>query len=676
MAITDIASRILDLFAGRRDAFSEGRPHHKPEKAAAGKLEYFPRRRPLEPSDVVAHLKGEVRLGIYPIVDGKVHWFAIDFDGDKLVEATEAWAGAFAAAQAQQQAFALKGLLTFIERSQSGKGAHLWGFLDEATEAQAVRTAIDPMLLDSVDKDLVYPVQAHGTLEFGNLLALPFYGSAAAEGNSVFVDATGTPIKVSEFLNSVIRNNYDVIEEIATAAPRRSGGGKGSLSLNVSGTLDRPNVPLVTGLLKLISPFGCKFLNHCWKNAATIREPEWWVALSQCTGIEHGRAAAHAISKPYPQYDASEVDAKFDRLSQVPMHSCAYIRERWPDLACTDCPGRNPIEKAKVPFEKLGHTGVSPLVRPDWAGAVVRGKKRRSGELQLGVEWGIPGIDRYTRLRPSEFTVIGANPSAGKTAMMVDRAHSLASRNIVTNVFSCETGEIGLLDRFIANRTGINSRRLRGEIGPSLTRAEEAMVERAAYELSQLPLYVNYQASSAGVMLSLTEETMLTNGHRLDETFVTLFDYMQYASTGEVAGKLSEYEKVSIASSHCKLFTKVTQQPFAGFSQLIRSTEGQEAEEAAINQFAKTSRIDADMDEGFILGGTRDSGLIVSRWLANVKGREGESNYVVPLIYHKATSRFESRGETSNIADSGSLASFMPPVGADDDVVLSDGDDI
>lgn len=681
MSLTALAEQLLVLFAGRRDVFSEGKPHRNPEKAALGKLEWFPRHRALEVADVVQHLKGEVRLGIYPVVDDHAQWAAVDFDGDKAnVEA--GWAKCFAEAKAQQQAFLAKGLLTTIERSQSGAGAHLWLFLDAPMPVGELRTAIDPLILPEVDKDLVYPVQAHGGLPFGNLLALPFYGETAKLGRSVFVDDDGTPIKLADFLRDVHRNSHLLLRDLAADAPRQSHGGrvKGTLAV-VDGQLDRPNEPLKRGLLKLISPYGCKFMHHAWTNAATLKEREWWVAMSQCTQLEHGRAAAHALSAPYPGYDPAEVDAKFDRLSTVPVHSCRYIREHWPELACKDCPGKRPVEKAERTLLEMASTGTQEFKRPDWGKAVARSRARRSGALSLGTTWKIGGLDRYTRMRPGELILFGAPPSMGKTAWLIDGSAAQARESVPAFVGSCETGEVGLTDRYLANETGIDSRRIRGEIGPALTVAEEALLDAAMERFSALPLYVNFEVSSPDQLLMLIEERILLDGLRLDQPMTVWFDYLQFGTTGVKIGKQSPYEVNSMLSVQFKLFAKIFHQPTVVFSQLIRSAEGQEAEDAEMNQFKETGRIEADMDEGFILGGPRDHGGIVSRWLRNVKGREGESNYVVPLTMNKTVCRFTDRTldlAQARVPGGESLESLLPPVGADDEdyALVDSGDEL
>ncbi len=628
-----ICEILLSLFAGRHDVFALGKPH----RLKPGRLEYFPQREPLTCSHVLAHLQGKVRLGIYPLVDGQVHWFAVDFDGDKELEPDAAWEATFPAATAQAAAFAQHGLITYIERSQSGRGAHLWGFLSRPFIAAEVRRTILPMLLPSVNLDLVYPVQAKPD-DLGNLLAMPFYGEAAKSGYSVFVDADGAPMKMATWLEGVAVNDADLfasLVETAVAAAPVSG------TLAVSG-VQRQNVPLVSGFLKLISPYGCSFMRHCATNAVGLGEPMWRAAISQCSALKQGRDAAHVLSAPDPRYVPDETDYKFDRVSQKPVYTCQYIRETWPELACKTCPGHRPVDRAQGDLLEITKSEATPMGRPKWGQGVSRVFARDAGEMDTGVKWGLPGFDKYTRLRAGELIVIGANPSVGKTAFAVDRSKALAEVGTPAFFFSCESGEVSIMDRYLANEADIDSRRLRGEIGPRLTTEELARVEEAAAYLATLPLFLSFASSSPDRVYEQTEEVALRERLPLFKRFVSFYDYLQLSTTGIRVGGAgnSPYEATSLLSAQFKALAKVTQNPFVLFSQLIRKSEGQTAEEASLNQFKESGRIEADVDEAFQLGGERDTGPVGTRWCRNLKGREGDSNYVVPLTFYKAVSRF------------------------------------
>lgn len=92
----------------------------------------------------------------------------------------------------------LNGIDALVERSRSGKGAHLWIFFQKPIEASLAREFGNALLKKGAESvnlrsfrfyDRMLPMQDHlpkGGL--GNLIALPLQGQALREGNSAFID--------------------------------------------------------------------------------------------------------------------------------------------------------------------------------------------------------------------------------------------------------------------------------------------------------------------------------------------------------------------------------------------------------------------------------------------------------------------------------------------------------
>ena len=143
---------------------------------------------PLTPAVLAAHLKGEVHIGLYPLLDGdRCWWLAADFDGpDALVDALMY----IKAARALQVPVAL-------EVSRSGVGAHAWVFFTSPVSAEMARRLGTGLLreamamrgrmkLDSYDR--LFPSQdllpAGG---IGNLIAAPLFRPARRYGATIFL---------------------------------------------------------------------------------------------------------------------------------------------------------------------------------------------------------------------------------------------------------------------------------------------------------------------------------------------------------------------------------------------------------------------------------------------------------------------------------------------------------
>lgn len=632
-------TRVADfaaLFSGRFDCYAEGFPNpHKPNKYS-----YAMRREPLTDAVLEAHLAGRKRIGIYPLVDNHVRWFAIDFDAPAGTAPEDAFTRAWEEAENQAAALERAGLFVYLERSRSLQGVHLWGFFDEPVPAALVLTALKPLLLDAETFDRMYPVQSQVTSEgFGNLIALPFQGQSWAEGGTAFLHRTTLePIALEDFLAQVERNNRYVIEGLAERAPKER---KAVVRKTVDGDdlpsfEGRPPYPL-HGFLKMISSFGCRFMHHAWNDRATLSQSEWWVAVSQCTVFEHGRQAAHALSRDYPGYAPEEVDALYDRLLQHPPHGCAYIHAHFPEHACTGCPMKAPYHMAKEPLTRLVRATTDPLQKQQWGQAVERVRRRYRGEEDTGLLWHTAGLDRYARLRRAELNVIGARPSVGKTALAVDVSYNLALHGTIVLLFSGETNEPALQDRFLARASGIDSKLLRNEGFRPLTEEEYQELERAAQRLAELPLYINFAATQPEQILGLVEETLLQEGIPLDAPYVVIFDYLQLGSNLD-EGFEKKHERVSRIVSAFKYISKVLRAPVIAFSQLTRDAEGEEA--PTLDDFAESGQIEKDADVAIVLAGERIPGPKAPRDLWILKHKEGDAGVKVQTMLHQAISYY------------------------------------
>src|SRR5947207_10675755 len=144
---------------------------------------------PLTPDVFAAHLKGEVHIGLYPLLDGdRCRWLAADFDGpDALADALMY----VKAARALQVPSAL-------EVSRSGVGMHAWVFFTAPVPAETARRLGTGLLREAMairgkvnlaSYDRLFPSQdllpAGGV---GNLIALPLFRAARDRNATMFLN--------------------------------------------------------------------------------------------------------------------------------------------------------------------------------------------------------------------------------------------------------------------------------------------------------------------------------------------------------------------------------------------------------------------------------------------------------------------------------------------------------
>ena len=649
------------LFKGRSEVYARAFPKNdKP-----GKVGYELIEEPLTDERLFDHLSGKTLLGQYQLLQNNtVHWFAVDFDmsKDESELALDQKGTVLGTAMQQMEVFEEAGLSCYLEVSRSGNGAHVWGFFEEGVAAAEVRAALKPLLIDADSYDRLYPVQTSVSTAkpYGNLIALPFFGALGKVANpklgpgvqggaSVFLNRdTLAPVDPLEFLRGVFVNRREVIHELASRAPKLpalgttySGEAVPFGEVNPAGRPEK----LGRGVLKLISDYGCQFMSNAFQNRRTLPEPQWYAAIQQLTCFENGREAAHLLSKDYAGYNPAETDTKYTHALQHPPVSCAYIQEHFPKNACKGCTCGAPYRKAQGTIEEVTKRAEEPLLRSDFKGSTARMQRRKQGAEPDGISWGMAGLDKYTRLRPKELTVIGAMPSIGKTAFVVDAVYSLASRGVPVFMFSAETGQEGFEDRLLARVSGVDSRAIRGErmrlgVPFPLTDDEEAAVLVAAETLRPLPIYINYTVTRPDTILNVLEDALLRNMIGFDEPYVVFMDYLQFAANGE-----DDFAALSKATMEFKALAKIIRQSVVLLSQLQRKTEGDDT--PLINWFKGTGRIENDADVAMILTGERIPGPIAKRKMSIVKQREGDAGVHISLKFYQTCCLFEEEELTA-----------------------------
>ena len=163
--------------------------------------------RPLEPWMIRQHLIGKRDdctdvLGVYPLFPNNTCRFLVfDFDNHEKdayknddANSDDLWKSEV---DALRMICELNGIDVLVERSRSGRGAHLWIFFKGPVQASLAR-AFGFALLDRGAStinlpsfkyyDRMYPSQ-DVLSKLGNLVALPLQGRALKQGNSAFIDS-------------------------------------------------------------------------------------------------------------------------------------------------------------------------------------------------------------------------------------------------------------------------------------------------------------------------------------------------------------------------------------------------------------------------------------------------------------------------------------------------------
>jgi len=165
---------------------------------------------PVKQSALIEHLEGKSEngtdvIGVYPLLENDCcNFLVFDFDDHDAEEDTKEHKGTWQEdVDALRHICKINGVDALVERSRSGKGAHVWIFFVEEIKAELARKFGSALLTkgaESVNQknfktyDRMIPAQDHmpeGGV--GNLIALPLQGKALLDENSAFVDENWNP---------------------------------------------------------------------------------------------------------------------------------------------------------------------------------------------------------------------------------------------------------------------------------------------------------------------------------------------------------------------------------------------------------------------------------------------------------------------------------------------------
>lgn len=207
----------------------------------------------------------------------------------------------------------------------------------------------------------------------------------------------------------------------------------------------------------------------------------------------------------------------------------------------------------------------------------------------FGVPTGFIDLDRLLMgLQPSDFIIVAGRPGMGKTAFILSLAKNAAQtykKHVA--VFSLEMSNEQLVQRLIAQETGIDSQRLRtGKLEddewPKFTHAIEVMSDTRIY-LDDTPALTPLQLRTKCRRLHLE--------YNLD---LILVDYLQLMSSGSrVENRVQE---VSYISRNMKVMARELNVPVIAAAQLSRAVEQRADKEPQLSDLRESGSLEQDAD--------------------------------------------------------------------------------
>ena len=203
-----------------------------------------------------------------------------------------------------------------------------------------------------------------------------------------------------------------------------------------------------------------------------------------------------------------------------------------------------------------------------------------------GVPSGLSDLDSMTSgFQDSEFIVIGARPSVGKTALALSMAsHIAVKERISCAFFSLEMADMAIMQRLISSEARIASNKIRtGLIKPS---DFNALME-AAGRIYEAPLYIIDMPN----MKLLDLRTMVRRLKAEKDIKIVFIDYLTLITHDNA--DLPRWEQISSISRSLKALARELKIPVVALSQLKREAEGKQP---SLSDLRESGSIEQDAD--------------------------------------------------------------------------------
>jgi replicative DNA helicase len=207
----------------------------------------------------------------------------------------------------------------------------------------------------------------------------------------------------------------------------------------------------------------------------------------------------------------------------------------------------------------------------------------------MGVPTGFYDLDKLLGgLQPSDFLIIAGRPGTGKTAFMLSAAkHAAQSLKKHVAVFSMEMSNEQLVQRLIAQETGIDTQRLRtGKL-----KEDEWPIFIEAIEILRETLIFLDDTPGLTPLQLRTKCRRLHLEYNLD---LIIVDYLQLMSSGTRSE--NRVQEVSFISRNMKILARELNVPVLAAAQLSRAIEQRTDKEPQLSDLRESGSLEQDAD--------------------------------------------------------------------------------
>lgn len=205
-----------------------------------------------------------------------------------------------------------------------------------------------------------------------------------------------------------------------------------------------------------------------------------------------------------------------------------------------------------------------------------------------GLETGFIDFDHKTAgLQPSDFILIAARPSMGKTAFVLNIAQNVCiNKNITTAIFSLEMSKEQLISRLICSEGNIDSQKFKvGDI-----QNDWGQIIESIGNISDSPLYIDDNST-----ITISEIRRKCRKLKRDKNLgLIIIDYLQLMSSNSRFE--SRQQEISSISRSLKSLARELNVPIIALSQLSRAVEQRKPPRPMLSDLRESGAIEQDAD--------------------------------------------------------------------------------
>lgn len=253
----------------------------------------------------------------------------------------------------------------------------------------------------------------------------------------------------------------------------------------------------------------------------------------------------------------------------------------------------------------------------------------------LGLETGLYDLDNFLQgLKNSDFMILAARPSMGKTAFALNIASHLSIKKDTPVVFfSLEMSSNQLIHRIFSSRGLIPLFNLKSG---NLDDAHTQKLIKVSNKLSQSKLIINDEISNLMSLRSISRKLKRENDIKL-----IIIDYLQLL---EGTRRENRNLEISEISRSLKILAKELDIPIIALSQLSRSVESRQIKKPMLSDLRESGSLEQDADivmflyrEDYYNPETENKNITD---VIVAKNRNGPTG-TIPVYFHKEYVRFQ-----------------------------------